>query len=215
MTYPSSDRPTLLRGLLSGLALSVALFVTACAEPAPEAEEADTDPQVAFMANLSELCGQSFAGRLVSTDEGDADIAAEPLVMHVASCAPDQIRIPFHVGDDRSRTWVITDTGTGLQLKHDHRHEDGSADAVTQYGGDTVDPGSANRQEFPVDAESIALFEREGLAASVTNIWAVDVNDQIFAYELRRPAGEHERFFRVEFDVTAPVETPPPAWGSE
>jgi hypothetical protein len=215
MTYFSSDRPALQRGFLPGLTLSVALLITACAEPAPEAEETATDPQVAFMANLSELCGQAFAGQLVSTDEGDADIASVPLVMHVASCAPDQIRIPFHVGDDRSRTWVITDTGTGLQLKHDHRHEDGSEDAVTQYGGDTADLGTANRQEFPVDAESIALFEREGLAVSVTNVWAVEVNDQVFAYELRRPAGENERFFRVEFDLTTPVETPPPAWGSE
>jgi hypothetical protein len=218
MTYPSSDRLVALRRRsLPLLATSAALLFAACSQPArePADTEGDADPQVAFMENLSAHCGQAYAGRLVSTDEADADIADEPLVMHVASCAPDQIRIPFHVGDDRSRTWVITDTGTGLQLKHDHRHEDGSEDAVTQYGGDTAEPGSANRQEFPVDAESIALFEREGLAASVSNVWAMEVDDAVFAYELRRPAGEHERFFRVEFDLTTPVEVPPPAWGSE
>src|SRR3546814_4180552 len=58
-------------------------------------------------------------------------------------------------------------------LKHDHRHADGSEDVLTMYGGDTDAPGSAVRQEFPVDAESIALFEREGSEASVTNTWAM------------------------------------------
>lgn len=215
MTHASSDRLALPRGFLPPLALSAAIVFTACSGPVTVPTEAGTDPQVAFMENLSALCGQAFAGQLVSTDEADADIAAEPLVMYVASCVPDQIRIPFHVGDDRSRTWVITDTGTGLQLKHDHRHEDGSEDAVTQYGGDTTDLGSATRQEFPVDAESIALFEREGLAVSVINVWAVEVDDSVFAYELRRPEGESERFFRVEFDLTEAVEPPSPAWGSE
>jgi hypothetical protein len=215
MTHSSFVHAAPRRASFPFLAASAALLFAACSQPTVETAEADADPQIVFMENLSALCGQAFAGRLVSNDEADADIAAEPLVMHVASCAPDQIRILFHVGEDRSRTWVISDTGTGLLLKHDHRHEDGSEDAVTQYGGDTAEPGSATRQEFPVDAESITLFEREGLAASVTNIWAVEVDDSIFAYELRRPEGENERFFRVEFDLTEPVELPPPAWGSE
>ncbi|MGP1351769.1 MAG: hypothetical protein ACTS1Z_00460 [Parasphingopyxis sp.] len=196
-----------------------ALAVLAACSSSPESEgtplEGDPDPQVEFLERLSELCGQAFAGELVSDNEADADIAGQPLVMHVAECAPDQIRIPFHVGDDRSRTWVLTDTGTGILLKHDHRHEDGSEDTVTQYGGETGDPGTATRQEFPVDDESIALFEREGLSASVTNVWAMEVDETRFAYELRRPPGENERFFRAEFDLTEPVETPPPAWGSE
>ena len=196
---------------------AIAALATACSSPEPSGTpiDADPDPQIEFMTRLSELCGQSFAGSLVSTDEADADIAGQPLTMHVADCAPDRIRIPFHVGDDRSRTWVITDTGTGILLKHDHRHEDGSEDVITQYGGETSAPGTATRQEFPVDAESIALFEREGLTASVTNVWAIEVDAERFAYELRRPEGENERFFRAEFDLTAPVDTPPPAWGSE
>ncbi|MEO1169697.1 MAG: hypothetical protein AAFW97_13400 [Pseudomonadota bacterium] len=197
--------------------LAATAMLAACSSPETEGTplEADPDPQVAFMERLSELCGQSFAGELVSDDEADADIAGQPLVMHVADCAPDRIRIPFHVGEDRSRTWVLTDTGTGILLKHDHRHEDGSEDVITQYGGETAAPGTAMRQEFPVDDESIALFEREGLSASVTNVWAMEVDDARFAYELRRPEGENERFFRVEFDLSEPVDTPPPAWGSE
>jgi len=181
-----------------------ALALTACSGPSPSVPSA----QDAFFASLSELCGQAFAGGLVSTDEADADFAEQSMVMHVRDCSDREIRIPFHVGEDRSRTWVITKEEGGLRLKHDHRHEDGSEDAVTQYGGDTVDAGSAMRQSFPVDDFSIALFEQEGLTASVVNVWSVEVADGIFAYELTRP----NRLFRVEFDTSAPIPAPPP-WG--
>lgn len=168
-------------------------------------------PADAFMDRIKAHCGNAYAGRLVSDDPQDADIGAQVLVMHVRQCSDDVVRIPFHVGENRSRTWVLTRTDAGLRLKHDHRHEDGEPDAVTMYGGDTQLGGSAIRQEFPVDSESIALFRREGLDASVTNVWAMEIEDEIFAYELRRPSG---RFFRVEFDLTRPIAPPPPPWGA-
>ena len=117
------------------------------------------------------------------------------------------------VGDDRSRTWVITSTAAGLRLKHDHRHRDGSSDALTMYGGDSRGQGTAVRQEFPADAASIALFTAQGRGVSNTNVWAVEVGDAVFAYELRRPPGPAERFFRVEFDLSRPVAAPPAPWG--
>ena len=166
-------------------------------------------PQDAFFARLQALCGKAYEGRLVTNDPADRDMAGQRLVMHVADCSDSRVRIPFHVGEDRSRTWVITRTAQGLRLKHDHRHEDGSEDVLTQYGGDTASPGTASRQEFPVDAESIALFRREDRDVSTTNIWAVEVRDGLFAYELRRPAGPSQRHFRVEFDLTHPIATPP------
>ncbi len=170
-------------------------------------------PHDAFLARLQALCGQAFEGRVVTSDAADRDMAGQRLVMHVADCSDDRVRIPFHVGEDRSRTWVISRTAQGLRLKHDHRHADGSEDLLTQYGGDTATPGTASRQDFPVDAESIALFRREGRDVSVTNIWAVEVTDGLFAYELRRPPGPNARHFRVEFDLTRPVATPPLPWG--
>jgi hypothetical protein len=168
-------------------------------------------PQDAFLAKLKTLCGKAFEGKVVSTDKADAAMAKERLVMHVRDCTSDGVRIPFNVGDNRSRTWVITRTATGLRLKHDHRHEDGSEDKVTQYGGDTATEGTAHRQEFPVDAFSIAMFERENLKASVTNVWAMEVTPSLFAYELRRA----NRFFRVEFDATRAIPAPPPSWGAK
>jgi hypothetical protein len=166
-------------------------------------------PQDVFFARLTALCGQAFAGRLVTTDPADKDMAGQAMVMHVRSCEPDEIRIPFHVGDNRSRTWVITRTAPGLRLKHDHRHEDGKPDKVTMYGGDTATPGGPTRQEFPVDAESIAMFKANGLERSITNVWALEADDKIFAYELRRT----NRHFRVEFDLTKAVPEPPAPWG--
>ena len=100
----------------------------------------------------------------------------------------------------------------GLRLKHDHRHQDGSEDAVTQYGGDTVDAGTAQRQAFPADAFSKAMFAREKLAASVDNTWAIELlPGRSYTYELSRPNG---RLFRVEFDLASPVAVPPSPWGA-
>jgi hypothetical protein len=132
--------------------------------------------------------------------------------MQVRECSANEIRVPFHVGEDRSRTWVITRTGQGLRLKHDHRHEDGSEDTLTQYGGDTANGGTAERQEFPADQHSRDLFVANNLPQSVTNVWAVEVHPgRTYVYELRRP----NRHFRVEFDLTRPVPAPPAPWGAE
>ena len=192
-------------------ALALAPLTADCSTiPQPDGQ---AHPQAQFMGRLAGLCGKAFAGRLVTSDPTDADMTGKPLVMHVARCAPNGVRIPFHVGDDRSRTWIISRTASGLRLKHDHRHKDGSPDAVTMYGGDTAGPGTASRQEFPVDAESIALFRANKLDRSVINVWAVEVSDSIYAYELRRPPGPAARHFRVEFDLTRPVPPPPLPWG--
>lgn len=183
-------------------------FAAACASVAPPV------PADRFMASLQALCGQAFEGRVVSTDAADADMRGQRLVMHVRECTPGEVRIPFHVGEDRSRTWIVTRTAAGLRLKHDHRHQDGTPDELTMYGGDTATAGSASRQEFPVDAESIALFTRTNRAVSNTNIWAMEVGQSLFAYELRRLPIPGGRFFRVEFDLTHPVPPPPPPWGT-
>lgn len=170
-------------------------------------------PTDAFMDAVRQSCGKAYEGRIVANEPASTNdpFAGKRLVMHVRECNEREIRIPFHVGDDRSRTWVLTRTNDGLRLKHDHRHEDGSEDKLTMYGGDTASLGSAQRQEFPADAHSKALFEREGLKASIANTWAMEVAPgELFAYELLRPG----RKFRVEFDLGKPVAPPPAPWGA-
>lgn len=179
----------------------------------PRATASESAPADAFLARVASHCGQAFAGRIVANEPpvDDDPFEGKTLVMHVWTCEDGRLLIPFHVGGDRSRTWVLTRTASGLRLEHDHRHEDGQDDDVTMYGGHTAAAGSASRQEFPVDAHSIALFEREGLAASVTNVWAMEIEPGVrFVYELARPTG---RLFRVEFDLSSPVDVPPLPWG--
>ncbi|MFT3808481.1 MAG: hypothetical protein QM698_01040 [Micropepsaceae bacterium] len=184
-----------------------AVFALALVAPAAASEEAD-----AFFGEIAALCGQAFEGRVVTTDARDKDMASARLVMHVRECEGDRLAIPFHVGEDRSRTWRITRTEAGLRLKHDHRHEDGTPDAVTMYGGDTATPGAATRQDFPADEETKQVFRANKLEASLTNVWGIEIEPgKIFAYELNRA----DRHFRIEFDLTRPVTPPPPPWGEE
>lgn len=181
------------------------LAVAGCSQPA--APLADTS----LFASLSQLCGQAFEGRVVSDDPRDADWAEQRLVMHVRECSAGEIRIPLHVGEDRSRTWVITREAAGLQLKHDHRHEDGSEDVLSQYGGSTTEPPTAERAEFPADQFSRMLFDREGIAVSMANVWSITLTETSFTYGLDRP----DRHFAAQFDLTNPVDAPPPPWGAE
>jgi len=194
-----------MKKFIKALSASLGITLTACL---PQQSE----PPLGFFNNLSELCGNSYAGKVISTDPQDADWAKETLIMHVRDCSDIQIKIPLHVGENRSRTWIISKDGDFLTLKHDHRHEDGEPDAVSMYGGKTADEGSAKRQAFPVDQFSKDLFIREGLDVSITNTWVVSIEPgSIFTYALSR----QNRDFRVQFDLTKPVNTPPPVWGSE
>jgi hypothetical protein len=175
--------------------------------------DAGSQPVDTFLERIARHCGQAFAGRIVANEppQPEDPFAGKELVMHVRECSRQELKVPFHVGDDHSRTWVLTRTAGGLRLKHDHRHEDGSEDPVTMYGGDTTAPGTQQRQEFPVDAYSIGMFEREGLSASVSNTWAMEIEPgERFLYELSRPSG---RLFQVEFDLSNPVAPPPTPWG--
>jgi hypothetical protein len=93
------------------------LVATAC-EPAAESPPATVDPQEVFWTALTALCGQAFEGSVQDPQPQDTAFAGRTLVMHVRECAQDEIRIPFHVDDDRSRTWVLTRTGPCWRMRH-------------------------------------------------------------------------------------------------
>lgn len=182
-------------------ALLLLLILSGCRTAATDA---GVDP---FWRSLTALCGKAYEGRLIEgTEPSDESIGEQRLVMHVRSCSDREIRIPFHVGDDRSRTWVLTRTAGGLRLKHDHRHEDGTPDRITQYGGDARLTAGPLTQEFPADDYTANL-----LPAARTNVWTLRIDPGTsFTYALRRE--ESGRRFRVDFDLTRPVPAPPPPW---
>ncbi len=189
-------------------------LVAALVSPAPSPAQPATDTG-RFFANLASLCGKAFAGKIVANEP--TPTTADPfegktLVFHVRRCEKDRLELPFHVGEDRSRTWVLTLKNGAISLKHDHRHKDGSPDQLTMYGGLTLKQGTAARQEFPADPETKDLFTRLNLPVSIPNVWAMEIESgKRFVYELAR-AG---RLFRVEFDLTREVPPPPAPWGHE
>ncbi len=165
------------------------------------------DQSAVFWTELQKLCGKSFGGMLVSAPENDTDFTGKDLVMHVRVCEKNRIRIPFFVGEDRSRTWVLTRKNDRILLKHDHRHKDGKPDEITMYGGWTTNRGSATRQVFPADQETVDI-----LPAAATNAWWIDlVPGESYTYNLRRMGSD--RFFSIKFDLTKEIETPEAPWG--
>lgn len=164
-------------------------------------------PSDIFWETLRKHCGQSYEGKLADGIVQD-DFAGKRLVMHVRACDDDTLRIPFFVGEDRSRTWVLTRQDGLIKLKHDHRHADGSEEEITQYGGTSTNTGFESLQMFPADAETA---ERIPYAAS--NVWWITVDETTFTYNLRRIGSD--RLFTVVFDLTTPVETPAAPWGWE
>lgn len=190
-------RPMLLRSKL----LVSALVLSACQPSPPDVEGAE------FMAQLSPYCGQAYEGRVVSDDPLDDDWKTETIIANFDVCTPTGVRIPVHVGEDQSREWLLALGDDGLiALRHQHTHEDGTPDAVTMYGGKSAAGSNATRQEFPADDRTKALFDEQEIPESKPNVWAMEIHpdDDMFAYELRRP----ERFFRLEFDLSDPVEPP-------
>lgn len=185
--------------------ISVASSAQALVKPAPLVSIPSHD---GFFASIADLCGKAFLGKVV-IDTEPSKAFSNKLVMHVRVCTDEQLQIPFHVGDDASRTWIITKTGSGLSLKHDHRKPDGNDDPLTMYGGHTLDAGYTHMQSFPADQYSKELFVSSGIAQSVGNTWQMFIYPEKFVYRLVREGRE----FRVEFDLTRPVNLPVTPWG--
>ncbi len=161
-----------------------------------------------FWQQLKRHCGKTYEGTVTSGATANDGFSGKRLIMHVLSCSDDQLLIPFNVGENRSRTWILTKKMDKIELKHDHRHEDGSKDAVTMYGGTSTNTGLPGIAMFPADQQTV-----QTIPAAATNIWWMTINQNTFTYNLRRIGSD--RLFTVTFDVTKPIEKPLPSWGWE
>lgn len=143
----------------------------------------DTSPADAFYARLQSLCGSVYEGVTVFPEDPGDDFRDQPLTARIQTCDGSPMRIPFEVGSNRSRTWLIRPVEAGLELKHDHRHADGSEDEITQYGGQTQTPGTAWEQSFAADA-----YTAELIPAAATNVWTLRLSEdgQTLVYSLTR-----------------------------
>ncbi|TQV73708.1 hypothetical protein FLL45_12615 [Aliikangiella marina] len=136
-----------------------------------------------FFTTLSSHCGKKYYGETIFPDDPSHDFAGEALEMHIKDCTDEEIRIPFKVGEDTSRTWIISKTDKGLLFKHDHRHKDGTPDEITMYGGYADDKGNTLSQNFPADDYTAQL-----IPAAKTNVWQLtfDPEKKQFIYYLER-----------------------------
>lgn len=195
--------PVVLVTLLFG---TTAVTAEQIVKPAPLVSIPSHD---AFFDSIKALCGKAFGGKVSIDNQGPSAMSEQPLVMHIRRCTDNQLQIPFHVGEDASRTWIISKTGSGLSLKHDHRHHDGEYSESTIYGGHTLDAGWPQVQSFPADQYSKELFAKSGIPQSSTNIWQMYIYPDKFTYRLIREGRE----FRVDFDLTQEIATPSAPWG--
>ncbi|MFT5758477.1 MAG: hypothetical protein ACI9LM_003219 [Alteromonadaceae bacterium] len=184
----------------------IAFFATYSHAETPLVSIANHDQ---FFDHISKLCGKAFAGQVTVDNSNDDGFANKKLIMHVRKCNKNEIQIPFHVGENASRTWLITKTGSGLSLKHDHRHKDGSHDESTMYGGHTLEGGWPQVQSFPADQYSKELFIKTGIPQSIGNTWQMYIYPEKFTYRLIRQGRE----FRVDFDLNKPITPPDAPWG--
>ncbi|SEK30937.1 hypothetical protein SAMN05216262_10134 [Colwellia chukchiensis] len=191
------------------LALASSVFIFSNAVVAASAPLVSIATHDSFFDSIKAHCGKAYQGKVTLDNASGDGFANKKLIMHVRRCSESKLEIPFHVGDDASRTWIITKTGSGLSLKHDHRLKDGSYDVSTMYGGHTVVAGYAQAQAFPADEYSKQLFIKTGIPQSMGNTWQMFIYPEQFTYRLTRQGRE----FRVDFDLTTPIATPAAPWG--
>nr|MBS0036942.1 hypothetical protein [Saprospiraceae bacterium] len=162
--------------------------------------EPDEDIHSVFLENLRNLCGHSYMGKaLYPLNEPDHPFADQPIIVSFSVCEEDTIHMPLQVGEDMSRTWMLTLTDEGLLLKHDHRHKDGTPEELTMYGGYATDEGTEWSQFFPADEETADM-----LPEATTNVWNMVINeeDETFEYILHRHG---ELRFHAAIDISKPA----------
>ena len=158
-----------------------------------------------FLEQFKQLEGKYFEGEIVSgCKEGDGFVGKK-LMMQVKSYTDREVKIPFYVGEDKSRTWVLSYSNNVLTLKHDHRQKDGSADAVTFYGGTANNSGSETMQMFPADQETCQMIDY-----ACSNVWWITMDGNTYTYNLRRIGSD--RLFSVKFDLSKPIESNYQPW---
>lgn len=170
------------------------------AEVLTEVFQFDHESFQLFFENLASLCGNTYEGRQVFMQEGRESWEDKRMIMKVDVCMPNVIQVPFHLDEDQSRTWMFLNEEGALRFRHDHRHEDGTPEEITLYGGYAdAERGTAYRQVFPADEYTIDLLTR-----GVGSEWVVEMNEEltVFSYELHY---QGELLFRAEFDLTRPL----------
>lgn len=136
--------------------------------------------------------GRAYPGKMSFSNKAN-DEMNQPMLMTVKVVSESEIRVPFQVGENKSRTWILTRTAEGITLKHDHRHDDGTPDELTNYGGTDSNVQLGNQLIFPADQETITM-----LPEAATNAWSLRLSPdgkQLFYYLERHKQPRFEAVF--------------------
>ncbi len=150
----------------------------------------------AFLNNVAQLCGQSFAGRETFIADGRESWAHKNFVMLVTVCEDNRVHVPFHLDDDHSRTWMFIVEDGRLRFRHDHRHADGTPEEITMYGGYADGDGTSLLQSFPADD-----YTCEMLPTACNAIWRVFLSEDLSTFSYQLMYGE-ELLFEGAFDIS-------------
>ncbi len=189
--------------------LSFGIFIMLACSPATDdkrEEKKDDKDTIAltgaerdFFKHISSLCGKKFAGEEKFMRDKERSFGDAEMIIHVESCTENEIRIPFHVGSDESRTWLLLEDEGRLRLRHDHRHEDGTPEETTMYGGYSDQQGTEYSQYFPPDD-----YTYETLENAEGHKWSFTLSEDLktLAYCLKF---DDELIFRAEFNIDEPI----------
>ncbi len=186
-----------MRYLLVLTIISVTLF---CCKSAGQKTSEETSTAGEFIKNIESHCGKSFYGKVLFPENPEAPFNAENSFMVFESCTEEGALTPFIPGNEMSGIWVLTVMEDSLIFKHDNRHDDGTPDDITMYGGYADNTGTALMQNFPAGEET-ALMTPE----APTNVWTFQFNEDLteFHYILKR---HNALRFHVVFDLASPRE---------
>lgn len=159
-----------------------------------------------FLENLNAYCGYSYHGKTtefsLGTGDGTHPLQNPAMVMVLAECSEDEVRIPFFVDEDRSRTWILQMRDGQLHLSHDHRYPDGTEYPQNMYGGYSDGRGTATKHFFPADDFTIAERPQRDI-----NVWSkeIDMENDRYYYRLYL---EGMLRFEATFDLADPQPLP-------
>jgi hypothetical protein len=193
------------------------LLVLSCTRP-ESAEQTEitksqltsTEITAAFIVNYIPYCGNVYSGRSVFVDLGeDSPLLDAELTMTLSECSESEVRIPFYVDEDQSRTWILSMQDGALRLEHDHRYEDGSEYEANFYGGFAMDNENTHFEHYPeyaISSETILFFPSDDRTiadrpARNINVWSkeFDLENQRYYYRLYL---EGRLRYEAEFDLS-------------
>lgn len=143
---------------------------------------------------MSELCGKAYPGRVVIDSTASPTFRDKPLVLQVAECSDEQLRMPLLVDGRPWATLELSRVEGNLSLKH--LHEAGVDAPPSGYGGVTRAGGTPISQDFYADEFTANLEE-----SAADTVWTLEIRSgAVLSYALRREGTT--RRLRMVFDLS-------------